>query len=177
MQTCWSSSCAPLQQPPVASRVGYCRRRRVVLQTVQKMPLNGADVVHETRRCTKQGVLLSVSSDPRRETVCVDLLVVILCVPSTIAGRLSRAFQLSSSTRCPANSPRNAAQWCTCRIHETIGRCTSQGVLLSLSSDRLPRGKVPCLLVVILCVSLAIAGRLALSLLSASARCPVHGAT
>ena len=103
MQTCWSSSCAPFQQPPVASPVGYCRRRRVVLQTVQKMPLNGADVVHETRRCTKQGVLLSVSSDPRRETVCVDLLVVILCVPSTIAGRLSRAL-LMASARCPANT-------------------------------------------------------------------------
>ena len=153
--------------------MGGCRRLRVVLYTAQETTLSRRIALDEDT-VTLAGLLRSLSSDPRRETVCVDVLVVILCAPSTTAGRLSRGL-LSASTRCPANSPKSAAQLCTCRIHETIGRCTSQGVLRSLSSDRLPRGKVTCLLVVIQCVSLAIAGRLALSLLSASARCPVHG--
>ena len=115
-----SSSPSYASPSPVASRVHCsCRRPPVVLQTVQEMPLNRQTALHDDT-VTLAGLSLSLSSDPRRETVRADALVVILCVPSSLAGRLSRAFQLSSSTRCPAQEmPLNGADV----VHETR-RCT-----------------------------------------------------
>ena len=106
---CWSSSCPSLHHSPVASRVHCsCRRPPVVLQTVQEMPLNRQTALHDDT-VTLAGLSLSLSSDPRRETVRADVLVVILFVPSTTAGRLSLAL-LSASARCPVHVARNNAQ-------------------------------------------------------------------